>query len=107
MSYAPPPSSEPPAHEPGRRREFWYGVGVGLFACLVLPFLALSGVDAFGFIGFTVLSPLLVLVAGVVLTIPSTTRRWGTGLLTAFAVSLVVGAGACVVLIASLNTTGA
>ena len=103
MSYVPPPAPEEPPGGPGGRRDLWYGLGLGLFGCLVLPFAALSGVDAFGFIGFTLFSPLVVLVAGIVLSIPSTTRRWGTGLLMGFAVSLVVGAGACVAILATWN----
>jgi hypothetical protein len=103
VSYVPPPPPEEPLGEPGRRRDFWYGLGLGLFGCLVLPFAGLVSPDVLGILGVGVLTPLLVLVAGIVLSIPSTTRRWGTGLLIAFAVSLVVGAGACVVLLATWN----
>ena len=102
MSYVPAPAPQEP-DGPGGRRDLWYGVGVALFGCLVLPFLALSGIDALGFIGFTLFAPLVVLVAGLVLSFPSTTRRWGTGLLIGFAVSLVVGAGACVAIFATWN----
>jgi hypothetical protein len=102
MSYVPPPpASEQPAPEPGRRRELWYGVAVALFACFVLPFAGLLSPDTFGVLGIGVLMPLVVLVAGVVLVIPDRTRQWGTGLLIGFAVSLVLGAGACVVLLAT------
>ena len=105
MSYVPPPAppAEPPAREPGRRRETWYGVVVGLVACLVLPFLGLSVADTIGILGFGALSPLAVLVTGVVLVVPDRTRRWGTGLLIGFCVSLVLGAGACIALLAAWN----
>jgi hypothetical protein len=69
----------------------------------VLPFAGLVSPNGLGIFGVGVLSPLLVLVAGVVLVIPERTRGWGTGLLIAFAVSLLVGAGACVVLLATWN----
>ena len=108
MSYIPtPPPPEEPATEPGKRRDLWLGILVGLVACLVLPFLAAIGADALGLLGFGLLTPLLVLVAGVILVIPDRTRRWGTGLLMGFVVALVLGAGACVVLIASYNSMGA
>ncbi|MGZ8736615.1 MAG: hypothetical protein ACXWXO_01930 [Nocardioides sp.] len=108
MSYIPtPPPAEEPAPEPGNRRDLWLGILVGVVACIALPFLSALGADALGLFGFGLLAPLLVLVAGVILVIPDRTRRWGTGLLMGFAVSVVVGAGACVVLIASYNSMGA
>jgi hypothetical protein len=108
MSYIPtPPPAEEPATEPGNRRDLWLGLLAGVLACLGLPFLGAVGVDRFGLLGFGLLAPLLVLVAGVILVIPDRTRRWGTGLLMGFAVSLVLGAGACVVLLASYNSMGA
>ena len=71
MSYVPPPPApEQPAREPRQRRELWYGVGVGLFACLVLPFAGLVSPDTLGVLGVGVLTPLVVVVAGVVLVIP-------------------------------------
>jgi hypothetical protein len=104
MSYVPPPAPEaPPPGRPGRRRDLWYGVGLGLLGCLVLPWAGLVSPDTVGILGVGLLTPLLVLVAGIVLSIPSTTRRWGTGLLIAFAVSLLVTAGACVVIFATWN----
>jgi hypothetical protein len=108
MSYVPPPTSPgapQPARPPGRR-ELWYGIGVGLFACLVLPFLGLVGADALGIFGVGLLTPLAVLVAGVVLTIPDRTRQWGIGLLIGFLVSLILGAGVCVAILATWNYGG-
>ena len=108
MSYIPtPPPPEEPATERGKRRDLWLGLLVGVVACIALPFLGVLGADALGFLGLGLLTPLLVLVAGVILVIPDRTRRWGTGLLLGFVVSLVLGAGACVVLIASYNSMGA
>jgi hypothetical protein len=103
MSYVPPPAPEEPAREPVRRRETWYGVITGIAAMFGLPFLGLLSPDTYGVLGIAVLMPLVVLVAGVVLVIPDRTRQWGAGLLIGFAVSLVLGAGACVVLLASWN----
>jgi hypothetical protein len=103
MSYVPPPAPEEPVREPGNRRERWYGVAVALFACFVLPFTGLLAPDTFGILGIGLLMPLVVLVVGVVLVIPDRTRQWGLGLLIGFAVSLVLGAGACVVILASWN----
>jgi hypothetical protein len=108
MSYIPtPPPAEEPAVEPGNRRDLWLGILVGVVACIGLPFLSLVGVDRLGLFGVGLLAPLIVLVVGVILVIPDRTRRWGTGLLLGFAVALVLGAGACVVLIASYNSMGA
>ena len=101
MSYVPPPPPQEPVREPGSRKELWYGIAVALFACLVLPFAGLLSPDHFGILGIGVLMPLVVLVAGVILVIPDRTRQWGTGLLIGFCVSLVLGAGACVVLLAT------
>lgn len=103
MSYVPPPPPEEPARAQGNRKELWYGIGVALLACLVLPFAGLVSPDTFGILGVGVLTPLLVLVAGVVLVIPDRTRQWGTGLLIGFCVSLVLGAGACIVLLATFS----
>ena len=103
MSYVPPPPPEEPVRAQGNRKELWYGIGVGLLACLVLPFAGLAGADTFGLLGFTALMPVAVLVAGVVLVIPDRTRQWGTGLLIGFCVSLVLGAGACIVLLATFS----
>ena len=80
---------------------------MGVVACIGLPFLSALGMDRLGLLGFGLLAPLLVLVAGVILVVPDRTRRWGSGLLLGFMVSLVLGAGACVVLIASYNSMGA
>lgn len=103
MSYVPPTPPAEPVREPGSRKELWYGVGVALFASFVLPFLGLLAPDTFGVLGIGLLMPLVVLVVGVVLVIPDRTRQWGLGLLIGFAVSLVLGAGACVVLLATWN----
>ena len=103
MSYVPPPAPEQPVRAPARRRELWYGVAVALIACLVLPFTGLVTPNALGILGAGLLAPLVVLVVGVVLVIPDRTRQWGLGLLIGFAVSLVLGAGACVVLLVSWN----
>lgn len=103
MSYVPPPAPEEPVREPVRRRETWYGVIVGIAACFGLPFLGLLSPDTYGVLAIGLMMPLVVLVAGVVLVIPDRTRQWGSGLLIGFAVSLVLGAGACVVLLASWN----
>lgn len=108
MSYVPtPPPPDQPAAEPGNRRDLWLGVLAGVVACIGLPFLSAIGMDRLGLLGLGLLAPLLVLVVGVVLVLPDRTRQWGLGLLIGFAVSLVLGAGACVVLIASYNSMGA
>ena len=108
MSYIPtPPPPEQPAPEAGNRRDLWLGIVVGVVACIGLPFLGALGVDRFGLLGVGLLAPLVVLVVGVILVIPDRTRRWGSGLLLGFMVSLVLGAGACVVLFASYNSMGA
>lgn len=107
MSYVPPPTPpDQPPRRTGRRRELWYGVGAGLFGCLVLPFLGLVGADLLGVFGIGLLTPLAVLVVGVVLVVPDRTRQWGIGLLIGFLVSLIVGAGACVAILATWNYGG-
>jgi drug/metabolite transporter (DMT)-like permease len=104
MSYVPPPPSpEPPRWQ---RREIWYGVAVGLVASLVLPFLALTGAARLGLAGVGLLAPVVVLVAALVLLIPRRTRQWANGLLIGFAIALIVGAGACVAILAAWNQGG-
>lgn len=104
MSYVPPPTlPDDPGPEPGHRRDLWLGIGVGVLACFGLPFLSLLVPDASRMFGLGLIAPLLVLLVGTVLVIPAGTRRWGTGLLMGFLISLVLGAGACVVLLASYN----
>jgi hypothetical protein len=85
----------------GRRRELWYGIAVALLACVVLPFLGVVTSGALGVFGLGLLAPLAVLVVGVVLVIPDRTRQWGIGLLVGFLGALILGAGACVAIIAT------
>jgi hypothetical protein len=84
-----------------RRRELWYGIGVALLACLVLPFVSLLAPGPLGMFGLGLLTPLAVLVTGVVLVISDRTRQWGIGLLVGFLVALILGAGACVAILAT------
>jgi drug/metabolite transporter (DMT)-like permease len=106
MSYlptTPPPPPEDQSRPQGRGRDLWYGLAVGLAGCLLVPFLAFVVPDPTGASTVALLTPLAVLVVGLVLVFIERTRRWGAGLLLGFAVSLVIGAGACVVLLASLG----
>lgn len=98
-----PPSSASPRHG---RRDLWLGVLVGFVLTVGMPFVvALVGQRFTSFVP-VLLSSLLVLGAGVVLAVRDTTRQWGLGILIGFAAALVVGAGACVVLIASFGGFG-
>jgi hypothetical protein len=113
VSYVPPPPpptpvqgpspGPPPAHP---TRDLWLGILVGVLATLLAPALAvfLAGYAGswLGLLGL--FAPLAVLVAGIVLAFIPSTRRWGVGLLIGFSASLIVGAGACVVLLSSLSS---
>lgn len=117
MSYYPPaPPPRPPfpppfpAGPPGPPRKSWTGrillgvlITVGLSLLGALSFLSPfsnSGVPAIG-----LLVPVVCLVVGIVLASIERTRPWGLGMLIGFLVMLIVGAGACVALIAGLNST--
>lgn len=98
MSYVPPPAQG--------RRDLWLGVLVGVVLTFGTPFLGAVLAQTFTTFVPVLLSPLLVLVAGTVLAVRDSTRQWGLGILIGFAGALVVGAGACVVLIATFSRIG-
>lgn len=110
MSYVPtPPPDEPPPGEPprppGSRRDLWLGAVVGFVLTIGVPFLWALIAQAIGYFLPVLLSSLLVLVAGVVLALQERTRQWGLGILIGFAAALVVGAGACAVLLVSFSNS--
>ncbi len=99
----PPP---PPADAPTPDRSGG-STGLGLVIGLVVtgfgsfaPMLASSTDDLL--FGSYLLIPLLLLV-GIGLTVPRSTRRTGTGMLLGLAVGLVVSAGTCIVLLSTLG----
>lgn len=92
-----------------------WGVATGILAPILLvvlfPVVAslLSGAGQGGaadtLFGLLLVLPGLLLVAAVVLVAVPRTRRFGIGVLLGLAILLVVGAGACVALIAGLGAT--
>lgn len=91
-----------------------WGIAVGIITPLLLPVLV-GGLGSLLFVGggesgiaiglMSALSalPLLLLVAAVVLATMQRTRRFGVGVLMGMGIVLVVAAGACVALFASLG----
>lgn len=98
-SYPAPPSQPQP---PGEGWKIICGAVIGVAATIAAPFLALALADSLGF-GIFVLSFVVVPVTGLALLISATTRKWGLGLIIGWAVSLVLGAGACVALLSGLS----
>jgi len=73
---------------------------------VVLPFAGLLAPvpEPMGaFLGVGLLGAIVVPVTGIALCFPASTRGWGLGLLIGFGVALVVGAGACVMLLAAIS----
>ena len=75
MSYVPPPAPEEPTREPRRRREVWYGVGVALLACLVLPLLGLVAPNTLGVL-IIAISMIVCIVGGLLVMRELWPRRW-------------------------------
>lgn len=112
-----PPSQAPPP-EPGKPIRWWailLGIGTSVvllsalngIAGLFLPHAdedqALTTILVYLPIGIAVLS-LLILVGGVLMTIFGD-RGYGIGLLTGWALGLIVGAGVCVAVISTVQPT--
>jgi hypothetical protein len=95
---APPPQPQPPS-------DGWKivcGAVIGFAATVLAPFAALGLADSLGF-GIFLLSFVLVPGTGIALLASATTRKWGLGLIIGWAITLVVGAGACVALLSGLS----
>lgn len=117
MSYVPGPPTGPPEDPPGgspgppepqrkgRTGPILLGALVAVVATVLGPMSALVFGDALGALGLGLLSPLAILVLGVVLLFFPGTRPWGVGLLIGFFAMLIIGAGACVLLLMSLDAS--
>jgi hypothetical protein len=106
MSYVPPPPSAPYGGRPpglSRAVKITLGALIGAVALPVVTFLGLLVGSRMDVIGLVWLAPVVVLLAGVGLLVDAGTRPWGTGILIGFFGMLIVGAGACVVLLAGLS----
>lgn len=110
MSYYHPPPPYPP---PGPPKKSWAG-RIALGALITIGATLLGGLGVLlpsssrlGLLGLGLLVPVLCLVIGIVLVCIEDTRPWGLGMIIGFFVMLIVGAGACVALIAGLNSTHA
>ncbi len=112
MTYRPPPY--PPPHHPPpvpgggpQRNRVLAIVGGALITVLGTALVALFSLlpSGGGFVVFAVLIPFVCLVVGLGLLFAENTRPWGIGMVIGFFVMLIVGAGACVALIAGLNST--
>jgi len=108
MSNIPPPPDGPspyPSSQTGLSRTVKIVLGA-VIGAVALPFVMFLGVlvgsrvDIFAFVW---LAPVLVLLAGVALLVDRETRPWGTGVLIGFFAMLIIGAGACALLIVGLS----
>ena len=96
----------PPAPEPKPKLPLVVGAFAGAVApwfFSLVPLILTNGNTA---AGYGLLSWLVVPLVGVALLIAPATRRWGAGVLLGFFGMLVVGAGACIVVIVGLNAAG-
>ena len=104
MSYLPPPE---PSGPPPKRSWTWpivFGALITIGATVLGPVVSFALADTVGLFGLTFFAPLLCLVVGIVLVCMDSTRPWGLGLLIGFFVMLIVGAGACVLLIVAFTS---
>jgi hypothetical protein len=69
----------------------------------LVPFILTGGNSV---AGYGLYAWLLVPVVGIGLLIAPRTRRWGAGVLMGFFGMLVIGAGACLVIVVGLNANG-
>jgi hypothetical protein len=98
-NYPAPPPQPPP---PNDGWKIFCGAVIGVVATIAVPFLALS-VDPSAGVSLFLLSFIIVPTTSVGLIIAPVTRAWGIGLLIGWAVSLIIGAGACVALLNGLE----
>ena len=106
MSYVPTPPPEPRPQPPRKSRTgpILLGAVISVAVSILGPVAGITLGDTFGLFGLTLLAPLACLVVGIVLLFPDSTRPWGIGLLIGFFGMLIIGAGACVLLLMSLDS---
>ncbi|HET6626166.1 MAG TPA: hypothetical protein VFG63_07235 [Nocardioidaceae bacterium] len=118
MSYVPPPppgptgppepSGRPTQPGPAKRNRtalIIFGALISVVATVLGPLAALFLGDSIGFLGAGLLTPVLCLLVGIALLFSERTRPWGLGLLIGFFVMLIVGAGACVLVLMSFSSS--
>jgi hypothetical protein len=95
-----------PSHPPPPKLPLVVGALAGAVApwfFSLVPFLLTGGNSV---AGYGLYAWVLVPLVGAGLLVAPATRRWGAGVLIGFFGMLVVGAGACIVLVLGLNATG-
>ncbi|MGZ4478640.1 MAG: hypothetical protein ACXVW2_08500 [Nocardioidaceae bacterium] len=117
MSYVPPPPPGVPEGHPGgpqprpkgKAGSLAGGVALGFVGSLFSP---VPGVFVAGAIGgrvggwLTVLGPVVLIGVAIWMLTREDLRMWGAGLLMGFALALIVAAGACVLLLATVSGSG-
>ena len=91
--------------EPSRSGgSIWLGLGIGVIASLTVWFAA-QGLSSDSSLGLTLLlaSPVLLVVAGIVLAANPATRRTGAGLLIFVGAAVLILGGLCLALVAALG----
>jgi hypothetical protein len=103
VSQGPPPEAMP-SRPP--RLPLLAGALIGAVAPWSLSLVPLVLTGGSSVAGYGLYAWVLVPLVGIGLLVAPATRRWGAGVLIGFFGMLVVGAGACIVLVVGLNATG-
>jgi hypothetical protein len=110
MSQGPPPPAPYPAQPapppPSSKVPLLVGALIGAVAPWSFSLVPLILTGGSSVAGYGLYAWLLVPVVGIGLLLAPATRRWGAGVLIGYFGMLVVGAGACLVLVVGLNATG-
>jgi hypothetical protein len=98
-----PPGSSMPRARPKDTWKIWLGIGLAIPVLIAGSLLAagVSAIDSSGAVSGLV--GLAMFLGPFVLLVPSSTRKFALGLLIAYAVLLILAAGACVALLAAYN----
>lgn len=95
-----PPPQKPP------KAPLFAGIAIGALAPWFFSLVPLILTNGDSVAGYGLYAWVLVPLAGIVLLVVPRTRRWGLGMLIGFFGMLIIGAGACLTIVAGLNLNG-
>jgi hypothetical protein len=101
----PQPAWQPPPKQP--KMPLLVGMLIGAVAPWLLGVVPLILTNGNSLAGYGLLTWAMVPLVGFALIFADQTRRWGLGILLGFFGMLVIGAGACVIVLVGLTQTGA